>query len=288
MQLLHYGFMQRALVAAILVGITAPAVGVFLVQRRLTLIGDGLGHTAVAGVALGLVLNRSPVVFALLAAVVASVVVELLRMKGGTAGEVALAIVFYGGIAAGVVLASRSPAGSRSLNAYLFGSITTTSTSDVVVFGALGAVVLLLVYVLGRELFSVSNDEEYARATGLPVVWLNLLLAMLTALTVVVSMRIVGVLLISALMVVPVATAQAISGSFRATRLASIALGVVVAIGGVWISYYADTPSGGTIVVLAIGVFLVVTVAVAAMRRVRAQRSRAPASSSILTRSQNS
>ena len=239
-----------------------------------------------AGVALGLVLDRSPVAFALLAAVVASVVVELLRMKGGAAGEVALAIVFYGGIAAGVVLASRSPAGSRSLNAYLFGSITTTSVGDVVVFGALSAAVLLIVYVLGRELFSVSNDEEYARATGLPVVWLNLLLAMLTALTVVVSMRIVGVLLISALMVVPVATAQAFSGSFRATRLASIALGVAVSVGGVWISYDADTPSGGTIVVLAIAVFLVVTIAVVGARRVRATRRRLPATPVILTRSQ--
>lgn len=284
MELLHYEFMQRALLAAILVGITAPAVGVFLVQRRLTLLGDGLGHTAVAGVALGIVLNRSPVVFALLAALVASVLVELLRMKGGAAGEVALAIVFYGGIAAGVVLVSRSPSGSRSLNAYLFGSITTTSAADVAVFAVLGAVVVSLVVLLGRELFSVSNDEEYARATGLPVAALNLLLAVLTGLTVVVSMRIVGVLLISALMVVPVATAQVFSRSFRATRLASIGVGVAVAIAGVWVSYYADTPSGGTIVVLAIAVFLVATLGVWLRARLRPKRELGQPE--ILTRSQ--
>lgn len=284
MELLHYEFMQRALLAAILVGITAPAVGVFLVQRRLTLLGDGLGHTAVAGVALGIVLNRSPVVFALLAALVASVLVELLRMKGGAAGEVALAIVFYGGIAAGVVLVSRSPSGSRSLNAYLFGSITTTSAADVAVFAALGAVVVSLVVLLGRELFSVSNDEEYARATGLPVAALNLLLAVLTGLTVVVSMRIVGVLLISALMVVPVATAQVFSRSFRATRLASIGVGVAVAIAGVWVSYHADTPSGGTIVVLAIAVFLVATLGVWLRARLRPKRELGQPE--ILTRSQ--
>lgn len=286
MDLLQYDFMQRALLAAILVGITAPAVGVFLVQRRLTLLGDGLGHTAVAGVALGLALDRSPVVFALLAALVASVLVELLRMKGGTAGEVALAIVFYGGIAAGVVLVSRSPSGSRSLNAYLFGSITTTSASDVAVFAVLGAGVVGLVVLLGRELFSVSNDEEYARATGLPVAALNLLLAVLTGLTVVVSMRIVGVLLISALMVVPVATAQVFSHSFRATRLASIGVGVVVAVAGVWVSYYADTPSGGTIVVLAIAVFLLATFGVWLRARLRPKRGLQVRERPILTRSQ--
>ncbi len=274
--MLQYDFMRRALVAAVLVGLTAPAVGVFLVQRRLTLIGDGLGHTAVAGVALGLVLERSPIVFALVAAVGAAVVVEVLRLKGGSAGEVALAIVFYGGIAAGVVLVSRAPAGGRNLNSYLFGAITTTTTADLVVFGLLSVVVLVLVVVLGRELFSISNDEDYARATGLPVVRLNLVLAVLTALTVVVSMRIVGVLLISALMVVPVATAQVVSHSFRSARLAAIGVGVVVAVAGVSLSYYADTPSGGTIVVLAIAVFLAVTagtVLANRLRRVRHGRS---------------
>jgi zinc transport system permease protein len=259
MDLLDYDFMRRALLAAVLVGLTAPAVGVFLVQRRLTLVGDGLGHTAVAGVALGLVLDRSPIGFALLAAVGASIVIELLRAKAGTAGEIALAIVFYGGIAAGVVLVSRAPGGSRSLNAYLFGAITTTSAGDLVVFAVLAAVILALVIMLGRPLFSVSNDEDYARATGLPVVPLNLLLAILTALTVVVSMRIVGVLLISALMVVPVATAQVFSRSFRVVRIGAIVTGVVVSVAGVVLSYETDTPSGGTIVVLAIVVFLAAT-----------------------------
>ena len=261
MELLDYDFMRRALVAAVLVGLAAPAVGVFLVQRRLTLIGDGLGHVAVAGVALGLVLGGAPLVAAAAVTVAAAVAMELIRLKGHASGEIALALLFYGGLAGGVVLVSRAPSGSRNLDAYLFGAITTTSTSDLITFAVLTVVVMGLAVGLRRELFAVSNDEEQAMAAGLPVVTLNLLLVVLTALTVVVSMRIVGVLLISALMVVPVATAQQVAPSFRATFALAVVVGVVVSVSGVVTSYYADTPSGGTIVVLAIAVFALVAMA---------------------------
>jgi zinc transport system permease protein len=268
----QFEFMRRALVAAVLVGLAAPAVGIFLVQRRLALIGDGLGHVAVTGVALGLVLDRAPVGVALLTAVAGAVLLELIRVRGRTSGDIALAVLFYGGIAGGVVLVSRAPAGMRNLDAYLFGSIATTSWSDIAVFAVLTAVVLLVTTVLGRALFSVSNDEEFARATGLPVVPLNLVLAVLTAFTVVVAMRVIGVLLVSALMVVPVATAQLFSRSFRGTALGSMALGVGVAVAGVVTSFHADTPSGGTIVVLAIAVFVVALAAAGVRRRVTARQ----------------
>ncbi|MCU1394495.1 MAG: ABC-type Mn2+/Zn2+ transport system, permease component [Ilumatobacteraceae bacterium] len=259
--LLHYDFMRRALLAALLIGLAAPAVGIFLVQRRLALIGDGLGHIAVTGVALGLVLNRAPVPIALVTAVVGAVVVELIRARGEQSAEIALAILFYGGIGGGVVLVSQAPSGARSLNQYLFGSITTTSSGDLRTFAILAAVVLVVSVGLGTALFSVSNDDEFARASGLPVMRLNLLLAALSAFTVVVSMRVVGVLLVSALMVVPVAAAQLIARSFRMTFVVGIAIGVVVSVSGVVISYYADTPSGGTIVLLAIGVFALLLIA---------------------------
>ena len=271
MDVWQFEFMRRALVAAVLVGLAAPAVGIFLVQRRLALIGDGLGHVAVTGVALGLVLDRAPVGVALLTATAGAVLLELIRVRGQTSGDVALAVLFYGGIAGGVVLVSQAPSGVRSLDAYLFGSITTTSWSDVAVFAVLTGVVLLVTSVLGRALFSVSDDEEFARASGLPVVPLNLLLAVLTAFTVVVAMRIIGVLLVSALMVVPVATAQLFSRSFRGTALAGMAIGVIVAVAGVVVSFYADTPSGGTIVVLAIAVFLLALAVAAVLRRVPAR-----------------
>ena len=276
MSFLQFDFMRRAVVAAVLVGLAAPAVGIFLVQRRLALIGDGLGHVAVTGVALGLVLDRAPVGAALVTAVAGAVLLELIRVRGQTSGDLALAVLFYGGIAGGVVLVSQAPSGARNLNAYLFGSIATTTWTDLVTFGVLALVVLVVTTLLGPALFSVSNDEEFARATGLPVVPLNLVLAVLTALTVVVAMRIIGVLLVSAMMVVPVATAQLVTRSFRATALMSMGIGVVVAIAGVVTSYHADTPSGGTIVVLAIGVFLATLAAVGVVRRAPSTRPLTP------------
>ena len=264
--LLEYDFMRRALLAAVLVGVSAPAAGIFLVQRRLALIGDGLGHVAVTGVALGLLLDRAPVFVALVTAVAGAVTIELIRARGEAFAEIALAILFYGGIAGGVVLASRSAAGGRSLDQYLFGSITTTSTADLVTFAVLALVVLVLTARLGPALFAVSNDEPFARASGLPVLALNITLAALSALTVVVSMRVVGVLLVSALMVVPVATAQLLARSFRATYVGGIAIGATVSLAGVVAAYYLDTPSGGTIVLLAIALFATALLA-GALRR---------------------
>lgn len=258
-EVLQYDFMRRALLAALLVGLTAPSVGVYLVQRRLSLIGDGLGHVALTGVAVGLVTSTAPVLTALVAAIIGAVAVELIRVRGRTSGDVALAVLFYGGIAGGVVIVSQAPAGtSVNLDAYLFGAITTTTAGDLRAFLALSVVVLLVTVGLGRYLFSVSNDEEYALASGLPVLRLNLLLAVVTAVTVVVSMRVVGLLLISALMVIPIATAQLVTRSFRSTVLVATVLGVAASVAGVAVSYHADTPSGGTIVLLAIAAFAVV------------------------------
>ena len=228
LQVLEYSFMRRALVAAVLVGLAAPSVGVYLVQRRLSLIGDGLGHVALAGVAVGLVTSTAPVLTALVAAVAGAVAVELVRGRGRTTGDVALAILFYGGIAGGVVIISQAPAGtSVNLDAYLFGAITTTTQGDLWAFVVLTIAVLVVTIGLGRYLFAVSNDEEYALASGLPVLRLNLLLAIVTSVTVVVSMRVVGLLLISALMVVPIASAQLVTRSFRSTLLVGTVLGTL-------------------------------------------------------------
>jgi zinc transport system permease protein len=261
LELLQYDFMQRALVAAVLVGLAAPSVGIFLVQRRLALMGDGMGHVALTGVALGLLLGWAPVGVALAAAVVGAAIIELLRDRGRTTSDLALAIMFYGGIAGGVVLIAKAPGASAlSLNQYLFGAITTTSATDLAVFAALSSVVLLLTIGLSRHLFAVANDEEFARASGLPVLQLNLVLAVLTATTVVVAMRIVGLLLISALMVVPVATAQLLARSFRMALAYSLAIGMGCAVVGVSASYYTNTPSGGAIVLTAIALFAVTAV----------------------------
>lgn len=266
-------FMQRALVAALLVGTVAPMVGIFVVQRRMSLIGDGMGHVALAGVAIGLVTGQAPVLTALVAAVIAAVVVELLRARGRTNGDVALAVIFYGGIAAGVVIISQSPSGTpANLMKYLFGSILTTRTEDLWVFGALAVVIAATTWALRPKLFAVANDEEYARAVGLPVLRLNLVLAILTATTVVVAMRVVGLLLISALMIVPNAAGQLVARSFSTGMRWAIGFGLVSAVGGVLLSYPLDTPSGGTIVLLAVGIYLVVAVGVAFAHRLTRAR----------------
>ncbi len=249
-------FMRRALIAAALVGLTAPAIGTFLVQRRLALMGDGIGHVALTGVGLSLLLGSAPLPTAVLLAVLGAVAIELLRERGGATGDVALALLFYGGIAGGVLLTNVSrQATTSNLVSYLFGSVSTVSGGDLWVIAGLAALVLGVVVVFGRELFSVCYDEEVARASGLPVRLLNLLIAVTAALTVALAMRVVGLLLVSALMVVPVAAMQQVARSFKATLLGALVIGVAVSVGGLVAAYYVDAAPGATIVLLAIGVF---------------------------------
>ncbi|HLS45291.1 MAG TPA: metal ABC transporter permease [Ornithinicoccus sp.] len=275
MEILSYDFMRNALLAALLVGAVAPLVGIFLVQRRLSLIGDGLGHVALAGVAIGVLLDNQPILTALAAAVLAGVAVEVIRARGRTSGDIALAVMFYGGIAAGVVIINRVDGGqSSNLTGYLFGAITTTSAGDLIVLAALSAVIVAITLVLRQRLFAAAGDEEYARASGLPVMALNITLSVLTAVTVVVSMRVVGLLLISALMIVPNAAAQQVARSFRSATVWAVGFGVVSSVGGVVTSFYADTAAGGTIVLLAISLFLGVAAAAALVSAATAHRHR--------------
>lgn len=267
--------MQLALVAALLVGLTAPTVGVYLVQRRLSLIGDGLGHVALLGVAVGLVTRHDPVVTALLVAVGGALVVELLRSRRSAGADVALAVLFYGGIAGAVVVVTRAPAGTpATLDSYLFGALTTTTRGDLAAFAGMAVVVLAVTVGLGRHLFTVALDEEYATASGLPVLRLNLLLAAVTAGTVVLSMRVLGLLLISALMVLPAGCAQLVARSFRSSMVVAVLVGVTVSVTGTVVSFYADTPSGATIVLTAITVFLCLLVGRAARTSTSARSDR--------------
>ena len=268
--MLEFDFMRRALLAALLVGLAAPAVGVFLVQKRLALMGDGIGHIALTGVALGFLLGTAPVLTAVVVASLGAVVIELVRQQGRTSGDVALALMFYGGIAGGVLLIGLSPGGTNAnLLSYLFGSLTAVSQQDVLIIAVLSVGLLVLLLAVGREMFAVCHDEEHAQVSGLPVRTLNLLLAVLAAVTVTVAMRVVGLLLVSALMVVPVAAAQQLVRGFRATVALALGIGVVAAVTGVTGSYYADTAPGALIVVVALGVFALATVASAVLRRRR-------------------
>ncbi|MFI6087066.1 metal ABC transporter permease [Streptomyces sp. Je 1-332] len=276
MEIFQTEFMQRALIAAVLVGITAPAIGIYLVQRRQALMGDGIGHIAMTGVGLGFLLNSSPVWMATLIAVVGAVTMELIRAYGKTRGDIALAMLFYGGMAGGVLLINLSDTGSNAnLSSYLFGSLSTVSDSDVTAICLLAAFVVLVTVGLRKQLFAVSQDEEFARVTGLPVRALNLLIAVTAAVTVTVAMRVVGLLLVSALMVVPVAAAQQITRSFKVTFVLSVVIGTAVTLSGTVTSYYQDVPPGATIVLMAIGVFVVLTALATPLARRRARAATA-------------
>jgi zinc transport system permease protein len=249
--MLDLEFMRHAFGAGIIVGLLAPAVGFFLVQRRLSLIGDGIGHVAFAGVALGYLLDLPLVLTALVVSVAGALSIEALRARRRTAGDQALALVFYTGIAGGVVLVSAAGALNVNLFQFLFGSILTVTRSDLVVIAVLGVAALLVVGVLYRPLVAVVVDEEAARVGGLPVPWLNAATAALAAVTIAISMRVVGILLIAALMVLPVIAAGRIAWSMRSTLVMSMGIGLASVLVGITVAYYGNLPPGGTTVLVA-------------------------------------
>ncbi len=255
MELLALGFMQRALLAALITGVTAPAIGTFLVQRRLSLLGDGLGHLAVAGVGLAFLTGTAPLPMAVVICVLGSIGIEVLRESGRASGDVGLAILFYGGLSGGLLLAGLAGQGTGTLSGYLFGSLLTVSDKDLWMIAGLGVIVLAVTLGLLPQLFTVSADEAFARSIGLPVRLLNIVVVSLAAITVTFSMRTVGLLLVSALMVVPVATANHLVIGFRTGLLTAMGLGAMAAVSGTIGSYYLNTAPGALIVVIAIAVF---------------------------------
>lgn len=273
--------MQRAFIVAILVGLSAPVVGTYLVQRGLALLGDGIGHIALTGIALGWLAgaaaHASPrdalaIPGAILASILGAVVIEVIRARGRTRGDVALAILFYGGIAGGVILMPLAGGTTTNLNSYLFGSIATVSVSDTWFAIVLAAGVLLVGLGLRGPLFALCHDEEFARACGLPTGALNIVIAMVAALTVSVSMRVVGALMVSAVMIVPVAIAQLVSHSFTRTMHLAMALGVVACVSGLTITYFVRLSPGAMIVVLLVCAYAAVAVLTAVVGAVRLSR----------------
>ena len=217
-EFLQYGFMHRAFAAGAITALVCPAIGVFLVPRRLSLIADSLSHVALAGVALGLLVGTSPVLGALVVTVTGAIGMERLRARGALQGDAALAVFLSGGFALAVVLISLAGGFNADLFAILFGSILTVSPTDVWLIAALGAVVAATIGTFYRHLFAITLNEDLARTTGVPVTGLNLLLTVLTALTTVVAMRMVGVLLVSAMIVIPALTGFGLGRSFRQAR----------------------------------------------------------------------
>lgn len=261
MNILLENFVVRAYIAGALVGVAAPTIGCFLVQRKLSLIGDGMGHLAFAGVAIGVALGFTPVWGALVMAILGALLLERLRARGRLSSDLSLALIFYFGIALGVVVLSATGEFNATAFGVLFGSPFSTTDHELVVISALCILVLVVTAVFYKELLAVALDEETARASGLPVDQLNVLMVVMVALLVAAGMRVVGLLLMAALMVVPVATGSRLAHSFRGAMYWAVGAGVLSALLGVVIAVeQGSLAPGGTIVLTSIGLFFVAAV----------------------------
>lgn len=255
---LTYPFLQRALLAALIVAALCAALGVYVVLRGLSMLGDGLAHISFAGVALGLVLGFYPLALALVAAVAGALLIHVLRAKEVVRGDTAIGILFTAGLALGILLVSRSGGLGVDLTSYLFGNLLAVSGRDVLLVTSVAVVLLAVLLVLHKELFAVTFSEEAAKLSGLPVGLLNVLFTAATAASIVVAARIVGVLLVSALLVVPAATALQFERSFRATLIWSVGLGLASVVAGVYAAAQWGYATGASIALTSTILFAVV------------------------------
>ncbi len=250
MEILQFSFMQRALAAGLLISMTCSILGVFLVLRRDAMLGHGLAHVTFGGVALGLLLNVSPLWTALVVSILAAILLLKLRNAAGLHGDTAIGIVSSVGFAVGIVIASASGKFNVELFSYLFGNILAISSGEVWVSIALAVTVLLAVIFNYNDLVAVSFDYELARTSGVPAARLDLLMAVLSAVTVVLAMKVVGLLLVAALIVIPAATALQLAANFRMAIYLSGFVGMFSVFTGLGASYYLDLPASGSIVLL--------------------------------------
>ena len=251
----HYSFIVRGLEAGIIVAIIAPLIGIFLVLRRYSLIADTLAHVSLAGIAIGLLLRINPVLAALGTAVVASLGIERLRTSKRVYGESALALFLSGSLALAVVILSLAHGFNASLFNYLFGSIVTVTSKDVYIVSILAVVVILVLGIFYHQLVYVTFDEEAARVGGIPTRLVNTILIVLAAFTVALAIPIVGVLLIAALIVIPVVTALQLKKSFIRTIAYAEAVSLFSVVSGIFVSFYFNLSTGGTIVLIMLAVF---------------------------------
>ncbi|HET7302850.1 MAG TPA: metal ABC transporter permease [Candidatus Saccharimonadales bacterium] len=251
-ELLQYSFMVRALLAGAIVAVVVPMLGSFLVARRYSLIADSLAHVSLAGVGAGLLLGFAPVLVAVPVTVAGGLFLEWLRQRQRLSGDVSLAILMSGGLALAVVLANLSSGSNVDFTSFLFGSITTVTSSDLYLLAIIGLITLGCIAYNFRALLHISFDEDSARIAGYRVTGLNYLLTALAAAMVVLSLRIVGGLLISALLVIPVVTASRLARSFGATMVWATFAALIAVVGGLCIAFYAGIAAGGAIVLTAL------------------------------------
>jgi len=275
MEILQYDFMLRALAVGLMIGVVCPLVGLFITLRRMSMISDALSHVCLSGVAAGLLTGVQPILSASAFALGGALLIELLREKYQHYAELSIAIILSAGVAVAAIIIGLGNGLGGGLMSYLFGSIVLLTTRDVGIIASIGTPVLLLTLLFTKEMFNITFDEEAARASGLPVKLINVGFIVLTALTIAVAMRIVGILLVSSLMILPVATAMQMARSFTGTLFCAVIIGELAVITGLVLSFYLNLPPGGTIVITLVLV-LIATLIVSARRTgnlVRAERS---------------
>jgi len=257
---LQYSFIQKAFLAGSFIAIICATLGVFLVLRKMSLIGDGLSHVSFGAIALGLFFGIYPFYIAVPVVMIASIFILKISEKAKIYGDSAIGIVSAVGIAGGVILASVSNGFNVDLFSYLFGNILAISNTEVILSIALSIIVLIVIYFFYWDLFSATFDEEYAKTTGIKTKHINTLLTLLTSVTVVLSVKMVGIMLVSALLVLPAVIALQIAKGFKMTMIISALFSFISVLFGITLSFFLDLPTGATIVLFNFVVFLIVLI----------------------------
>ncbi len=255
LEIFQYDFMIRAFIAGLCIGVIAPLIGLFLVVRRYSLLADTLAHVSLFGVASAIFFAIPPIIGALASAILASLGIEWLRESKKIEGESILALFLSGSLAGALIILALAGGLNANIFAYLFGSITTVSRADLFIIGVCAIAVVSVIFLLFKQFFLLSYDQDLATINGLPVKILNATLMILAAITIAVSMRIVGVLLIGALMVIPVLSAIQFGLGFSKTLLLGVLVSLCAVVSGLFISFYLNLPSGGAIVLVALALF---------------------------------
>lgn len=264
--LLKYEFLQNAFLSGMIIGMIAPLLGVFIVVRRLSLIADALSHVTLAGIAGSLYLSQSfvglatlnPIYLGIVASVSGSILIERLRRLYKHYEELAIPIIMSGGLGVSAIFISLASGFNTDLMSYLFGSVSAVSRQDLYVVLAVAIIVFIFLFAFFKELFVLSFDEEYAKASGLPAKWIHFLFMIVVALVIAASMRIVGILLVSSLITLPVAAAMRMAKGFKQAIIYSIVFGELAVVIGLVSAFYLNLAPGGTIVVTSIIILLIV------------------------------
>ena len=256
LEALSYGFMQKALIAGIAVGLICSFMGTFLVLRRYSLFGDGIAHVAFGGISVGLFLGVFPLWTAFIVSIFGGLGLQKLRQSTKISGDSAVAVVLVSGLAVGVILVSSSGGFSVDLFSFLFGSILLISQEDTIMILALSAGIIATLTILQKQFLHLTFNEEQAKLSGMRTTLLNYAFVVLASITVVTSMRLVGILLISALIVIPNITAMQFGKGFKKTVFISMSISVISVVSGILVSYFLNVAPSGTIVVIAVGILI--------------------------------